>query len=68
MSASWNSHHGLRPEQLAQRRDLHLQVVLLNHETRSSSSFLVTRLAPFDQRQQDVEGTAPQSNSLAVDK
>ena len=59
-----------RPEQLAQRRDLHLQVVLLDHQTGPHErQELVLGDEPAracDQRDQQVEAARPQRDRLAV--
>ena len=62
----------LRAEQLAQRHDLHLQIVLLHHEPvpceRQQLPFGNDALAPLDQRQQHIEGTRAEARRLAIDQ
>jgi hypothetical protein len=60
----------VRPEQLAQAADLHLQVVLLHHQARPHhvEQFVLGHhaVAPFVQRQQQVEGTRAEGGRLAA--
>ena len=63
---------GLRAEQLAQRADLHLQVVLLDHQPRPDRLEQLVLgdepLAPLDQREQQVERARAQRRRLLVDQ
>ncbi len=72
ITAPWNGRDGLRPEQFAQAADLHLQVVLLDHQTGPDElqQFVLAdrAVAVLDQRHQHVEGTRTQLGRLAPDQ
>jgi len=63
-----NGRDRVRPEQLAQRRDLHLQVVLLDDELRPDDvqQFVLRdhAIASLDERQQQVERQPGQLEGL----
>jgi hypothetical protein len=72
VAAARNGGDGLRTEQLAQRADVHLQVVFLDHHAGPDD---VDQLAlrdeparPLGKGQQDVEGPCPDHGRLAVDE
>ena len=60
------------PEQLAQRADLHLQVVLLDHHARPHQVEQLglgdEPVAPLDQRQQHIEGARTNARGAAFDQ
>jgi hypothetical protein len=67
-----NRRDRLRAEQLAQGRDLNLQIVFLDHQTGPDQieQFMLADhpVAALDQRQQHVEGARTEFGSLAVDQ
>ena len=70
VATSRNRRQRARPQQLAQRRDLHLQVVLLDHQARPDErQQLVLRYQPArtrDQHHQQIERPRAQRHRLAV--
>ena len=71
VAAPGDRRNGLRPEQLAQRPHLHLQVVVGDDESRPHDlEQLIAAdraIAPLDQREQKVEGSLAERCLLAVD-
>jgi hypothetical protein len=67
-----NRCHRLRPQHLAQRRDLHLEVVFLNDQTRPDQieQFVLADvpMAPFDQRHQYIESASAQLGGHPADE
>ena len=72
IAASRYRRDGLRPEHLAQRADLHLQVVFLDDDAGPDHVQQLglgdEAIAAFDQCMQNVEGTRAQRHGLPVDE
>ena len=69
VAASGHRGDGQRPEQLAQRQHVHLQVVLLDDEAGPDDLHQLVlgddAVAPLDERDEEVEGAAAQLERLA---
>jgi hypothetical protein len=72
VTAARHGRHRLRPEHLAQGRDLHLQVVFLDDEPRPDQVEQLVlgedAVAVVDERHEDVEGAAAERGRLALDE